>query len=201
VRSRAPYSVAKIGGGAAARRVEDANDRVDPRLASGDRASVGEFQGDVEPVCLTDALGAAGKDRRTARRSLAAKQAARERASPRAGDPTGYANDGDDENHARLPPAAEVEAAIGAATPRLRRRSPEVDDEDESGRKQESRPCNRGERLDVSRQHECRDACNCGGHQNDRQKHRAHENQASGLREVRLRRPTPADTARATGRG
>ena len=115
--------------------------------------------------------------RRSAGRGSArhSEQASRKRAGRCATDPTAEAKDGDNEDHARLPPAAEVETAIGAAMRGMRCRSPEVDDEHESSRKQEACSRKRGELPEGPRQEECRGACDCGGNQNDRQKYRTHK--------------------------
>jgi len=115
--------------------------------------------------------------RRSAGRGSArhSEQASRKRAGRCATDPTAEAKDGDDDDHARLPPAAEVETAIGAAMRGMRCRSPEVEDEHESSRKQEACSGKRGELPEGPRQEECRESCDCGGNQNDRQKYRTHE--------------------------
>ena len=122
----------------------------DHRLAPEDRAS-----------SAPATQGAASK------RSLAPKQPARERAGPCAGDPTGYANDGDDENHARLPPAAEVEAAIGTPMRRVRPWSPEVGGEDEDRGEDGSRRRDRGESTGVTCEYEGWHARDGGRNQND----------------------------------
>lgn len=129
--------------------------------------------------------GTAGQ-RVTATNDLTTKQASRRRSDCGAGDPAAETEGDDDHDDAGLPPAAEVEAAIGAAMWRVRRRRSEIDDENENGGEHESGHCDCGEPADGSREHESGRARDCRGDHNDRPKYGIHESQANGSPEVLL---------------